>query len=73
MAKHYVTFGADHTHMINGRILHKNTVARFDAETPIEGREKAFGLFGTRFSMEYHEHRWNPDSISFFPDGYVDI
>ncbi len=73
MPKHYVTFGTAHHHNIDGNRLHAGTVARFEADSPSEGRKKAFELFGPQFSMEYHEGQWNKIEMIFYPDGYVDI
>lgn len=73
MPIHYVTFGQDHVHKIGDKILYKNVVARFQANTPSEGREKAFELFGPKFSFEYHDQKWNEENMKYFPDGYVDL
>lgn len=73
MAKHYVTFGQGHAHNIKGKLLHPNTVARFEAKNAQEGREKAFEVFGSKFCFEYHENEWNEDDMKYFPNGYTDL
>lgn len=71
--KHYVTFGQDHIHLINGQRFDKDTVATFEAEDPGAGRKKAFDLFGPKFCLEYHGSEWNKSSIHYFPKGYVEV
>ena len=73
MAKHYVTFGQIHTHSIDGKTLDKDTVAIFEAEDQEKGRALAFEIFGDKFCFEYHEDRWDPENMMFFPKGYVEI
>lgn len=71
--KHYVTLGQIHIHNIDGKIIDKDTVVRFDASSAEEGRERAVRLFGTRFSTDYHDKDWKESKMKFFPKGYVDI
>ncbi len=71
MAKHYVTFGFDHAHSVNGKTLDKDTVAVFEAQTSQEGRDKAFEYFGPKFCFDYHEETWDEERMEFFPKGYV--
>ena len=73
MAKHYVTFGTVHIHKVNDKTIDCNQVARYEAVTSTQGRDKAFELFGTKFCMEYHDKEWREDHMVFFPGGYVDI
>jgi hypothetical protein len=67
--KTYVTFGQDHVHKIGNKVLHKDVVAVLD----FGGRERAFELFGRKFSFEYSENCWDETKMRFFPDGYVYI
>ena len=71
--KTYVTFGQDHSHVINGKELDKDTVAVITSESYCTGREKAFKLFGRRFCMEYPENFWDSSSLKHFPKGYVEV
>lgn len=73
MAKHYVTFGQQHVHEINGKTLDRNCVAVFETASSNEGREKCFELFGDQFFTDYNEDEWNVNSIDFFPRGYIHI
>jgi hypothetical protein len=73
MAKHYVTLGYDHVHLIDGKILDRDTVAVFEAESAQKGREKAFELFGAKFCFEYHDTKWKESNMQYFPKGYVYI
>lgn len=71
MPKHYVTFGASHVHKVNGKLLHSNVVAVYEAESAAEGRQKAFEFFGPKFSFEYHDTEWDDANMKYFPEGYV--
>lgn len=72
MAKHYVTFGQKHIHSINGKTLDKDTVAVYEAENYVEGRNKAFEYFGDKFFTDYHDTQWNEEELlHYFPKGYV--
>lgn len=71
MAKHYVTFGQVHTHMVNGKTLDCNTVAVFEAESYEDGRGKAFKYFGDKFFTDYHDSEWDESKLIFYPKGYV--
>lgn len=73
MPRHYVTFGQIHTHSINGKTLDKDTVAVFEAENAIEGRELAVEYFGDRFFTDYHDENWDESKLEFFPKGYVEL
>lgn len=73
MPKHYVTFGQDHAHRINGVTLDADCVARFDADNASQGRERAFEMFGRKFCFEYPEEHFDLSSMRFFPRGFVDV
>ena len=74
MANHYVTLGQQHTHRINNQTLDCNCVVRFQADTPAEGRKKAFEFFGDKFFTDYHDQQWKEsEMLSYFPRGYVDL
>ena len=71
--KNYVTFGQDHTHRVNGKTFDRDSVATYDSLDGIDGRDKAFELFGPKFCFHYTEENWDPSSIRFFPRGYVEV
>lgn len=71
--KHYVTFGQTHLHRINGKTLDCDCVAVFECESAEHGRQRAFELFGAKFSFEYPADKWNPDNLRFYPRGYVHL
>lgn len=73
MHKTYITFGQDHVHRVNEVILDKDCVAIIESNDPTEGRAIAFELFGPRFCFEYPEAYWNPESMKYFPRGYVNV
>jgi len=73
MARHYVTFGQDHVHALNGKILDKDCVASYEAKDRWEGRDRAFELFGPKFCMEYHDTEFKDDILKWFPRGVIDI
>lgn len=68
--KHYVTFGQQHAHRINGITLDCECVAVYECDSPEEGRDKAFEAFGPKFCFEYSEKDWNPDDLRFYRRGY---
>jgi hypothetical protein len=72
MPKHYVLFGQIHVHKVNGKTLDKDTVARYDASSPEEGRAKAEEMFGLEFSRDCHKD-FPEDKLWHFPKGYVDL
>ena len=69
----YVTFGQTHAHSVNGKIFHKDVVARIPAKDASDGRAKAFKLFDGIFAFEYFDKEWDESSMKFYPGGYVDI
>ena len=72
--KTYVTFGWGHQHTINGKHLHKNCVAVFEAKSAKEGRILAFKLFGPKFAFEYFDTEWNEQNqLPYYPLGYVEL
>ncbi|MCP4087908.1 MAG: hypothetical protein GY804_15160 [Alphaproteobacteria bacterium] len=71
--KTYVTFGQNHSHVINGRTLDKDTVAVITSDSAEDGREKAFELFGRQFCMEHPEDFWDSSSMKYYPKGYVEV
>lgn len=71
--KTYVTFGSNHFHKIGDQIFDGNCVAAIECDSPPEGREKAFALFGPKFSFEYPEDRFNWDSMKYFPRGIIEV
>ena len=73
MPKHYVTFGQDHTHRVNGITLDCDTVACYIAKDAIDGRNKAFEYFGDKFFTDYHNEAFNKKDLQYFPKGVVII
>jgi len=77
--KTYVTFGQDHVHVIENAetgerlVFYKDCVASIEANSRIEGRNKAFDLFGPQFCMEYFEEEFKKDSLCFFKRGVLAV
>jgi len=71
--KTYVTFGQDHVHKVNGKVLDKDCVAVINSGSAEEGRKIAFELFGPKFCFEYPEERFDFDSMSYFPRGLIEV
>ena len=49
--KVYITFGQDHTWLVDGNIIDKDCVAVIECEDHATGRARAFELFGRKFSF----------------------
>lgn len=73
MGKHFVTFGQQHAHSVNGKTFDKDSVAVIDANSWEEGREKAFGYFGDKFGTSYHDTEWDERNMKYFPRGYINV
>jgi len=73
MAKHYVTFGQVHKHIVNGHTLDKDCVACFEAVDSMDGRFKAFEFFDDKFFTDYHEDEFNMNHLVYFPRGIIVI
>ena len=73
MAKTFITFGQNHTHSINGKILDKDCVAVITCKDAKDGRQKAFEYFGPKFCFEYFEVNWDESKMVFFPRGYIEL
>lgn len=73
MPKHYVTFGQQHTHRVNGITLDCDSVACYEAKDYSEGRTKAFELFGTKFFTDYHDTQFPMEDLHYFPRGIINI
>ena len=71
MENHYVTFGQEHVHQVNGKTLDKDCVAVYKASNVAEGRKKAFEYFGDKFFTDYHDSAWHSDDLKYFPKGYI--
>lgn len=71
--KTYVTFGQIHRHEVEGLgIFDRDCVARLECDSAVDGRARAFRLFGPVFAFEYHEDEWH-GSMQHFPRGYIDV
>ena len=66
----YVTFGQSHIHEINGTIFDKDCVAVISSDTALEGRKRAFELFGPKFCFEYFDE---VPEMRFFPRGLISV
>ena len=71
--KHYVTFGQQHTHRVNGITLDCDSVDCYKAKNATEGREKAFEYFGNKFFTDYHNEQFDMESLHYFPRGIIQI
>ena len=72
--KTYVTFGFDHHHEIDGKVLDHNCVAVIESESAERGRELTFELFDRKFSFEYPEEYWDHSKMDkYYPRGYVEV
>lgn len=70
----YVTFGQAHTHVVNGKLLNRDCVARIPCTGATDGRRLAFAVFGPKFCFEYHEDEFDAtQQMMYFPDGVVDL
>lgn len=67
----YVTFGQTHHHEINNKMFDEDCVALIIADTYIQGREKAFKIFGNKFSNAYPEQGWLDTNLQYYPRGYI--
>ena len=67
----YVTFGWGHCHVINGKTFDKNCVALIECENEEHGRALAFEIFEGVFCFEYHEDKFDIDSMEWYPRGFI--
>lgn len=68
--KLYITFGQGHCHVVDGKTLNKDTIAELECSSYEEGRQKAFNLFGCKWSFDYQEADLGR-ILPFFPAGIV--
>lgn len=71
--KHYVTFGPEHTHRINGITLDCDSVACYEAINTQAGRQLAFDTFGDKFFTDYHDTEFKMEDLHYFPRGIIEI
>lgn len=71
MPRHYVTFGQQHTHRVNGKTLDCDTVACYDADNASAGRQLAFDMFGAKFFTDYHDTQFKMEDLHYYPKGIV--
>ena len=71
--KHYVTFGQNHVHSVNGKKFDKDCVAVYEAKSVDDGRKKAFEYFGSKFSFDYHGDMWDEDDLIYYKRGYINL
>lgn len=53
----FFSFGQNHAHEINERIVDRNTIIKITAENP---RDVMFDFFGDKWSFEYTEETFTP-------------
>jgi hypothetical protein len=71
MKTFYVTFGQVHAHHLPGRgTFDKDCVAVIRANSYEEGREKAFNMFGAKWSNFYTQE--NPPTMEYYPRGLME-
>lgn len=63
----YISFGQSHCHVVDGKTVDKNTLAR------VADRDQAFELFGGKFATDYPEEKITPLFLQMFPRGIVDF
>ena len=74
LKRHYVTFGQKHVHRVNGKTFDCDTIAVWNCASAVEGRKRAFELFGDQFFTDYHGENWEEeDQLHYFPKGYVEV
>lgn len=71
--KNYVTFGQDHVHRVNEKTFDCDCVAFYESEDYSTGRDKAFELFGQKFSFHYVEKDFDFSSMRFYPRGFIEV
>jgi hypothetical protein len=69
--KVYITFGQIHVHSVNGKTFNKDCVAVINCNDYLDGREKAFELFGDKWHMCYHEDDFKEEIMHYFPRGKI--
>lgn len=73
MKNYYISFGQEHKHVINGKVLDKDCLALIRANSNVEMRNKAFHLyFGEKFAFSYEEQSLN-EIIKHFPRGVIEF
>jgi len=68
--KRYVTFGQNHIHNIDGKLLDCNCVAVIQGD-----RHTIFEIFGPKWCMEYTEEEFDKGNLemSYFPRGLIEV
>lgn len=73
MPKTYVTFGQVHAHQCGNALLNKDSVAVIECTSALDGRDKAFELFGPKFCHTYYEEQFDPKIMEYFPRGLITV
>ncbi len=71
--KTYITFGLSHKHEIDGIIFDKNCVLMIESNCTEANRQKAFNLFGDKFSTECPEEFFNYESMKYYSRGIINL
>jgi hypothetical protein len=69
--KIYITFGQNHIHRINGKILDHDCLAAIEAKNHAGGRVKAFELFDRKFCTTYGT--LESAHLEYYPRGIIEI
>lgn len=70
----YITFGQDHYHEVGGVVFDRNCVASIESSNRMEGRDKAFALFGNKWAFEYFNNEIKRvDVDKWFPRGIIPV
>lgn len=69
-----ITFGQEHLHRVNGKVIDKDCVVSITAINMLEARTKAFELFGDKWCFCYEEGDFiYKGSIKYFPRGVIKL
>ena len=73
MAKLYVTFGQEHSHVIVGKVFDKDCVAVIDCTTLEDARNKAFEYFNRGYSFKYYDRQFDMADLQYYPRGLIEV
>ena len=70
--KFYISFGQNHVHKLNGKVIDNDCLLLIHADDHQEARKWAFAEFGTKWSMVYDEKQMK-EYLHYFPRGIIHI
>ena len=74
MKNYYITFGQAHAHCIAGVTYDRNCVAMIQAPDESQAREKAFEIFGNKWSFIHLEGSSELfDLETYYPKGIIKV